>query len=311
MTKDSQPAPQSGARIRRTAVGLLAALMLLLAACGGDAGGARDGDAASASPSNGNDAGNAPSASDSGNGAASDRNRAEEPAGQAESPLDEGSQNPAAPVDGAAPEQGGQTEQNEDSLQVVADPDSITVLVNKKNALPEDYEPDDLVYADVPFIFEEMLEKRKMRKVAAEALKELFDAAKEDGIYLAGVSAYRSRAYQKALFDSYVERDGYEKARTYSALPGTSEHETGLAIDVSGSDGKCAAQDCFAGTPEAEWLEANAHRFGFIIRYPKGKESITGYQYEPWHLRYVGKEAAEAIAEQSITLEEYLGEASI
>lgn len=311
MTKDSQPATQSGARIRRTAVGLLAALMLLLAACGGDAGGARDGDTASASPSNGNDAGNAPSASDSGNGAASDRNRAEEPAGQAESPLDEGSQNPAAPVDGAAPEQGGQTEQDEDSLQVVADPDSITVLVNKKNALPEDYEPDDLVYADVPFIFEEMLEKRKMRKVAAEALKELFDAAKEDGIYLAGVSAYRSRAYQKALFDSYVERDGYEKARTYSALPGTSEHETGLAIDVSGSDGKCAAQDCFAGTPEAEWLEANAHRFGFIIRYPKGKESITGYQYEPWHLRYVGKEAAEAIAEQSITLEEYLGEASI
>lgn len=212
---------------------------------------------------------------------------------------------------GNAEEDGTQQNSGEEELQVVAQPDSITVLVNKRFSLPEDYVPDDLVYPDVPFIFEEMLEKRKMRKEAAEALEEMFAAAKEDKVYLAGVSAYRSHAYQKALFNSYVEKDGYEKARTYSALPGTSEHETGLAIDVSGSDGKCAAEDCFAGTPEAEWLEKNAHKFGFIVRYPEGKESITGYKYEPWHLRYVGKEAAEAIAEQGITLEEYLGEVEI
>jgi len=295
------------ARLRRTAIGLFAASLLLLPACGSDAGGARNDDAASASPSNGNAGESVPPTSDTGGETVPGQDDAGESGSQTETdPDEEDDRGDARPARPDRPD-----EQGEESLQVVADPDSITVLVNKKFSLPEDYAPDDLVYADVPFIFEEMLEKRKMRKEAAEALKELFAAAEEDGIHLAGVSAYRSHAYQKALFESYVKRDGYEKARTYSALPGTSEHETGLAIDVSGSDGKCAAEDCFAGTPEAEWLEDNAHRFGFIIRYPKGKESITGYQYEPWHLRYVGKEAAEDIAKQGITLEEYLGEASI
>jgi len=135
----------------------------------------------------------------------------------------------------------------------------------------------------------------------------MFAAAKEDGIHLAGVSGYRSHSVQKALFQRYVERDGEEAARRYSAEPGHSEHETGLAMDVSGIDGKCAAEDCFADTKEAEWLDRHAHEFGFIIRYPKGKESVTGYQYEPWHLRYVGKELAKEIAEQGITLEEYFG----
>src|SRR5690606_24654703 len=109
----------------------------------------------------------------------------------------------------------------------------------------------DLVYPDVRFIFDEKIEKRMLRKVAAKALEQLFAAAEEDGIYLAGVSAYRSHATQKSLFNRYVERDGYDKAKTYSAVPGTSEHETGLAIDVTSSDGKCAAQDCFGGTKEA------------------------------------------------------------
>ena len=92
---------------------------------------------------------------------------------------------------------------------------------------------------------------------------------------------------------------------TYSAVPGHSEHETGLAIDVSGSDGKCAATDCFGDTMEAKWLAEHAAEYGFIIRYPKGKESITGYKYEPWHLRYVGVQIASEIAEQASTLEEY------
>lgn len=91
----------------------------------------------------------------------------------------------------------------------------------------------------------------------------------------------------------------------YSAVPGHSEHQTGLAIDVSGSDGKCAASDCFAGTPEADWIAQHAPEYGFIIRYPEGKEAITGYKYEPWHIRYVGVDIAKDIAAQNLTLEEY------
>jgi len=188
----------------------------------------------------------------------------------------------------------------------VSKPESISVLVNKQFALPDKYAPSDLVYPDVPFTFKEKTEKRKMRKEAAEALAKMFAAAKEDKISLAGVSAYRSNATQKTLFNNYVKKDGEEKAKMYSAVPGHSEHETGLAIDVSGIDGKCAAQDCFGGTKEAEWLAKNAAEHGFIIRYPKGKESITGYQYEPWHLRYVGTAISKEIASKGITLEEYL-----
>nr|WP_110934262.1 M15 family metallopeptidase [Paenibacillus bouchesdurhonensis] len=186
-----------------------------------------------------------------------------------------------------------------------ADPDSVAVLVNKELALPEDYEPSDLVYPDVRFIFKEKIEKRMMRSEAAKALEEMFAGAEADGVYLAGVSAYRSHSTQRSLFNRYVERDGEEKAKTYSAVPGHSEHETGLAIDVSGSDGKCAAEDCFGGTKEAEWLAQQSAEYGFIIRYPEGKESITGYKYEPWHLRYVGKEIAADIFARDITLEEY------
>lgn len=200
----------------------------------------------------------------------------------------------------------GQAGQTEDGIAVIAQPADIAVLVNKQNRLPEEYNPADLVYPDVRFIFSEKSDKRKMRQEAASALEQMFEAAEGDSILLAGVSAYRSHTTQKTLFERYVKRDGLEKARTYSAFPGTSEHETGLAIDVSGSDGKCAAADCFADTQEALWLEKHAHEYGFIIRYLKGKEEITGYQYEPWHLRYVGKDLAAELAESGDTLEEYL-----
>ncbi|WP_339205447.1 M15 family metallopeptidase [Paenibacillus sp. FSL K6-3182] len=199
----------------------------------------------------------------------------------------------------------GKAEQTEDGMVVIAKPEDIAVLVNKQHKLPEEYNPTDLVYPDVRFIFAEKIEKRLMRQDAATALEKLFAAAEEDNIQLAGVSAYRSHKTQTTLFDRYVKRDGLEKARTYSALPGTSEHETGLAIDVSGSDGKCAAADCFADTKEAQWLEKYAHEYGFIIRYLEGKEKITGYQYEPWHLRYVGVDVATEMAKSGEVLEEY------
>ncbi|WP_151733665.1 M15 family metallopeptidase ['Paenibacillus yunnanensis' Narsing Rao et al. 2020] len=194
---------------------------------------------------------------------------------------------------------------NGDAVQTAAEPDSLAALINKQYKLPDDYKPDDLVYPDVPFIFSEKIEKRMLRETAARALEELFAAAEQDGVHLAGVSAYRSQSTQTVLFNNYVKRDGEAKARTYSAVPGHSEHQTGLAIDISGSDGKCAAESCFAGTPEAEWLAQHVQEYGFIIRFPEGKESITGYKYEPWHIRYVGKEIAGEVMSKNITLEEY------
>lgn len=202
-------------------------------------------------------------------------------------------------------EQGDISRGEDGAMAVIAQPEAVTVLVNPYNKLPEDYKPDDLVYPDVKFIFSEKVEKRMLRKEAAEALERLYDSAEGEGIFLAGVSAYRSHETQKKLFDRYVKRDGYEKARTYSALPGTSEHETGLAVDLTSGDGSCAAADCFGETEEAAWLAKHAADFGFIIRYPKGKDDITGYQYEPWHLRYVGESLAGELADSGLTLEEY------
>lgn len=192
---------------------------------------------------------------------------------------------------------------------VVSNPKSIEVLVNKTYRLPEGYVPPDLVYPNVPFIFSEKVDKRKMRREAAAALEKLFAAAKKDGVELAGVSGYRSESRQKTLYNNYVQRDGVKAADTYSARPGHSEHQTGLTIDVSGITGKCAAESCFAGTKEAKWLDKHAHEYGFIIRYPEGKDSITGYKYEPWHLRYVGTRTANEIASRSTTLEQYFGSA--
>ncbi|MCL1632149.1 M15 family metallopeptidase [Sporolactobacillus sp. CPB3-1] len=199
----------------------------------------------------------------------------------------------------------------QNSIHVVADPESNLVLVNKYFKLPDDYVPKDLVDLDVPFIFSGKSEKKKMRAAAAQPLKALFAAAHNDGIELAGVSAYRSHKTQVALFRYYEQRDGASKARTYSAYPGTSEHETGLAIDVSGIKGKDAATQAFNHTPEAAWLAQHAQDFGFIVRYPKGKEEITGYEYEAWHLRYVGVSAAKKITASNETLEEYLREVPV
>lgn len=211
-----------------------------------------------------------------------------------------------APAEAAEPsEPTAKPVKTEDGIVVVAEPDSVTALVNPANKLPENYNPADLVYPDVRFVFDEKIEKRMMRQEAAGALEEMFEAASEDGMYLAGVSAYRSHATQKSLFERYVEKDGLEKAKTYSAFPGTSEHETGLAVDVTVSDGSCAVELCFGDTPEYEWLDKHAAEYGFIIRYPEGKESITTYQFEPWHLRYVGKELALRLEESGETLEEH------
>jgi len=263
---------------------VLAAALLALAGCGDS--GEKEKEKAPATSTPAPNA-TAPAATPAGNGGT-----------QTDTPAS--TKTPAPP----ATPKGGQTGKG-DAVQVAAQPESITVLVNKQFALPDGYAPKDLVYPNVAFTFKEKSEKKMMRKEAAAALETMFAASSKDGVKLAGVSAYRSNATQRTLFNNYVAKDGLEKARTYSAVPGHSEHETGLAIDVSGIDGKCAATDCFGGTKEAEWLAKHAAEYGFIIRYPKGKESITGYQYEPWHLRYVGTDVSGKIASKGLTLEEY------
>ena len=137
--------------------------------------------------------------------------------------------------------------------------------------------------------------------VAYQALLELQSAASSAGYSIPLISGFRSQATQTGLYNRYVARDGKDVADTYSARPGHSEHETGLAYDIGEIDNN------YGETPAGTWLAQHAHEFGFIIRYPKGKEYITKYQYEPWHVRYVGLEHAAKIYEQDLTLEEYLG----
>lgn len=188
----------------------------------------------------------------------------------------------------------------------VDNPDDILVLVNKIYRLPKDYQPADLVIPEVPFPFEGTHEKKYLRKEAAQALEELFNEGQKEGLELYAISGYRSFARQKHIFPSNVLRVGFAQANQFSAFPGESEHQTGLAMDVSSRAVQFNLVEAFGETKEGLWLRDNAHRFGFIIRYPQGKEEITGYSYEPWHLRYVGREAAQKIYELNITLEEYI-----
>lgn len=184
---------------------------------------------------------------------------------------------------------------------------SVTVLVNKQNELPADYIPPDLVEVNISFIFKEKAEKRMMRQEAAEKLAQLFTEAKNNNVILYGVSGYRSYQTQRSLFASFIQRYGNEKeANQISARPGESEHQTGLAMDVTSQSVNFGLEQEFGDTEEYNWLKDNAHHFGFIIRYPKGKEYLTEYMYEPWHLRYVGEELATKLYKENLTYEEYL-----
>lgn len=181
------------------------------------------------------------------------------------------------------------------------------MLVNKAHALPDGYEPPDLRRVEIPFSFTEDAPRRMMRDEAAAALERLFAQAEADGIELAGVSGYRSYATQAEIFASASQRYGSEEAANrVSARPGQSEHQTGLAMDVSSRSVGYQLTEAFGATVEGQWLARTAPRFGFIVRYPEGEEPVTGYQYEPWHVRYVGEQHAARIVEKGTTLEEYL-----
>lgn len=192
----------------------------------------------------------------------------------------------------------------EGGLAVVNNPDSTLVLVNKKRRLPDLYEPQDLVIPQVRFLYEGDNEKKKMRKEAAQSLERMFQQAKREDIFLFAVSAFRSFERQKALNTMYKKQDGEAKTAMSSAIPGTSEHQTGLAVDITSQSAKFQLEPSFGETKEGKWLAENAHKFGFIIRYEKEKEEITGYMYEPWHVRYVGNPYAAYLYENQLTLEE-------
>lgn len=190
--------------------------------------------------------------------------------------------------------------------KVITNPENVLVLVNKEYNLPEGYAPNDLVRPAVRFSFgNEKIEKSLMRKEAAAALEKMFAAAAKDGIYLYAVSGYRSYNRQLAVFKNEMANSGKAKAQQAVATPGQSEHQTGLAMDISGKSVQFLLTESFENTKEGQWLAKHAHEYGFILRYPKGKENITGYQYEPWHFRYVGVKAANIIYKNGWTLEEF------
>lgn len=200
-----------------------------------------------------------------------------------------------------------QTKINREIVRQSKDLQSNLLLVNRENQLPKDYVPEDLVEVDIPFSFTGKSEKKLLKEEAAIQLKLLINKAKEENIFIYGVSGYRSYETQEAIFTYNITKYGNEEeANKISAYPGQSEHQTGLTMDVSSSTVDYQLIEEFADTPEGKWLAENAAEFGYIIRYPKGKENITGYVYEPWHIRYVGLDTAKKITELNITLDEYI-----
>ncbi len=183
-------------------------------------------------------------------------------------------------------------------IESIKHPNSIQVLVNKNHQLSSHYVPKDLEVISNQYAYDE----KYLRKEARLSFERLSEEASTLGYRIIGVSAYRDYDYQKKLYQYYVDTKGKEYADLCSARPGHSEHQSGLAIDVMGSN---LDYNLFEESEEFTWMSENAHHYGFILRYPKGKEHITGFKYEPWHYRYVGVELATTLYQKNLTLEEY------
>ena len=180
----------------------------------------------------------------------------------------------------------------------IDDPASAWVVVNKARPLaPLDFAPADLV---------DIGGGRQLRAEAAQAMADMIAAAAAEGLTITVQSAYRSYDHQVGTFTQQVARFGEARAEVQVARPGHSEHQTGLAADVGG--GGCDIESCFATTAEGRWVAANGPRFGFVVRYPDGRQDVTGYKYEPWHVRYVGAALATELQRTGVpTLEEFFG----
>lgn len=182
--------------------------------------------------------------------------------------------------------------------KIIEDTSNLLILVNKHNKLPDNFVPKNLEKINSKCTTKELLlnsDARKNFELMCTDIKSL-------GMNLRAISTYRTKDYQNNLYTNYSNRNGKEEADTFSARPRFSEHETGLALDVMGGN---TSYTEFHTTNEFNWVKENAYNYGFILRYPKDKEHITGYKYESWHLRYVGKDVAKYIYENDITFEEY------
>lgn len=186
----------------------------------------------------------------------------------------------------------------EDAIEI-EDKDNQLVLVNKYNYLGENFIPKNLENINNQYALNNM----KLVNYAKEAFEKMAKAAKKENLKIVAMSSYRSYSYQVDLYNKYKKKDGQEAADKYSGRPGFSEHQSGLAVDVYNEKTEYTN---FESTKEFIWMEDHAHEYGFIIRFPKGKENETGYQYESWHYRYVGIEVATYIKNNNISLEEYI-----
>lgn len=173
-----------------------------------------------------------------------------------------------------------------------------TILVNKYNYLKDDYVPNNLENISTSYALTNM----KLVNYAKDAFESLSKAAKKENLSIIAMSTYRSYNYQVNLYNRYVKEDGKDAADTYSGRPGHSEHQTGLAVDVFNNE---ETYTNFEKTEEFKWMQEHAKEYGFILRFPKDKEKETGYQYESWHYRYVGKDIATYIKKHNISFEEY------
>ncbi len=172
------------------------------------------------------------------------------------------------------------------------------ILVNKYHQLEKEFAFDDIVPIGLQYAYD----NQSTRKEVLESFKDLWQAANKLDLSIIINSSYRDYDLQERLYNRYTDKYGREEADTFSAKPGHSEHQTGLALDVSAFN---STIDNFEDTEEYKWLKDHAHLYGFILRYPKEKEHITGYSFEPWHYRYVGKEVAKEIYDLDITFDEY------
>lgn len=176
--------------------------------------------------------------------------------------------------------------------------DGTAFLVNRQHTVSQLYEPQTRKVTGPGM-------SQTMRDDAASALEDLFAGAKEEGIQLSIVSGYRSYSKQASIYARKKASQGEAAADRVSARPGSSEHQLGLAMDVA-KKGSSQLNTGFGKTKEGQWVSANAHKYGFIVRYPQEYEDVTGYMYEPWHVRYVGKELAQAIYESGLPMEIYM-----
>lgn len=194
---------------------------------------------------------------------------------------------------------------NPETLQcdIVKNPNDVTVLVNKVHGIPQDYKPDDLVNV--------IDSQQQLRKEAAEAYKQFYLEAKKRNMKVYAISGYRTNERQTTYWNNQVKVNGKEYASLYSAYPGRSEHQLGLAIDVSYKTTGDRLNESVEQSEIGKFIVSDGYKYGFILRYPKDKENITNYGYEPWHMRYVGKKLAKTLHDQNLTLEEYYNEVAL